>query len=239
MRARIGRGSHWWRTAAQMVQRGAVRSLVLRSLSVAYAVLGLDRRYARLLLFARDLTRPGPAIQTDVRFELSELSAHEADTYCRLRPDAGEAEVRRRLASGYRCLVSRVAGQIVGDVWFAAGDVWLPRLGRRVRLGPSDVYLYYASLSPELRGRNIGTARSRAVGEWLRREGYRRAVYAVSPYNRPALGVAAKLGAERLGSIGYVRVGPLERNFIRLAGAPLEWSRPGDGAGRAAPTRLI
>jgi ribosomal protein S18 acetylase RimI-like enzyme len=207
-----------------MVRRGAVRSLVLRSLSVAYSVLGLETRYVRVLLFGRDITNPPPPIRTDVPLELSELRDDQIAAYCRERPDLTEAEVRGRLAAGYRCLVSRIGERIVGEMWLATGEVWLPKLERSIRLEPEDVYVYYASLIPELRGRNVGSARSRLLGERLRREGYRRVLYSVAPHNRPARGLPAKLGAERLGTLGYVRIGPLERDFARVRGRRFEWT---------------
>jgi ribosomal protein S18 acetylase RimI-like enzyme len=208
-----------------MVRRGAVRSLVLRSLSVAYSALGLETRYVRVLLFGRDITTPPPPIRADVPLELSELRDDQIDAYCRERRDVTEVEVRRRLAAGYRCLVSRSGVRIVGEMWLATGKVWLPKPERWIRLEPKDVYVYYASLIPELRGRNVGTARSRLLGERLRHEGYRRVLYSVSPHNRPARGLPAKLGAERLGTIGYVRIGPLERDFARIRGRRFEWTR--------------
>jgi ribosomal protein S18 acetylase RimI-like enzyme len=198
-----------------MLRRGALRSVGLRSLSVAYDGLGFERWYVRVLLFARDLSKTPPGIEADRSLELRDLTEDEVVAFSRERPDPGDAEVRRRLAAGFRCVVARSGGRIVGETWLATGEVWLTKLGRRIVLRPDDIYVYYASVIPELRGRNIGSVRSRMLGEQLRAEGYRRMVYTVAPHNRPAFGPAMKLGAERLASIGYVRLGSLRLEFER------------------------
>jgi len=218
------RWSHWSRTLAQMLRRGAVRSLVLRVSSVTYSVLGLDRLYARVLVFGRDITKPAPPVRTQVELELRELGAAETAAHCRERGEPTEAEVRRRIGAGYRFMVSRSGSRIVGEMWLATGDVWLSKLERWLRLEPDDVYVYYASLVPDLRGRDLGTARARVLGERLHQEGYRRIVYTVAPHNRPARGLPAKLGAELLGTLGYVRIGRLRRNFTFLRGQARQWS---------------
>lgn len=227
MRLAPGRTLVWLRTSARMIRRGALRSLVLRSLSVAYAALGLDRWYGRVLLFSRDVTASPPAIGADLPLELRDLTEDEIGGFCRARPDVGEADVRRRLDAGYRCLVSRSGERIVGEIWLVTGEVWHSALKRPIRLAPSDVYVYNSFVIPELRGRNLGTARSRLLGERLCAEGYRRMVYTVAPHNRPGLGPSAKLGAERLGSLGYVRVGSLQLDFARLHEGGFNWTRRG------------
>jgi GNAT superfamily N-acetyltransferase len=234
MRRASGKWLRWLRTVAHMLHRGSVRSLLLRSLSVVSSELGLDRYYVRVLLFQRDITRSAPAIRADIPLELRDLAEDEIAGYCRQRTDPDEAEVRRRLADGYRCLVSWSDGRIIGEIWLGYGELWLGKLERRIRLSPDDVYVYHSFVIPELRGRNVGTARARLLGEHLRKEGSRRLVYTVAPHNRPGLGTPAKLGAECLGSVGYLRVGPFQRDFARLRGRRLEWTRRAE----PAPTAL-
>jgi GNAT superfamily N-acetyltransferase len=200
---------------------------------VASSELGLDRYYVRVLLFQRDITRSAPGIRADLPLELRDLAEDDIADYCRQRADPGEAEVRRRLAAGYRCLVSWSEGRIIGEIWLGYEELWLGKLQRRIRLAPDDVYVYYSFVVPELRGRNVGTARARLMGERLMKAGSRRLVYTVAPHNRPGLGAPAKLGAERLGSVGYLRIGPYQRDFARLRGRRFEWTRHVAGAPNA------
>jgi ribosomal protein S18 acetylase RimI-like enzyme len=213
-----------------MLRRGSVRSALLRTSSIAASGLGLDRCYVRVLLFQRDITRSPPAVRADIPLELRDLAEDDIAGYCRQRAGPDAAEVRRRLAAGYRCLVSWSDGRIVGEIWLGYDELWLERLQRRIRLAPHDAYVYYSFVIPELRGRNVGTARARLLGEHLRKEGSRRLVYMVAPHNRPGLGAPVKLRAERLGSVGYLRLGPFQRDFARLRGRRFEWTRH---AGRA------
>jgi GNAT superfamily N-acetyltransferase len=203
-----------------MLRRRAFRSLLLRSLTIAYAALGLEKAYLRVLIFERDIARASASATSDIDVEVRELRCDDIAAYGRYRPERDVAELDRRLAAGMRCFLTLSEGHVVGELWVVTVELWLAQLERLVPLAPDELWVYEAFVIPELRGRNVATVRATLVGERLKNEGYRRLLWLVSPHNRPQLGSAAKLGARRLGSAGYVRLGPFRRDFVRMRGHP-------------------
>jgi hypothetical protein len=196
--------------------------LLLRSLSAAYKGLRLDHCYRRVLLF--EYAGPvSPVPRSEYSLTVREISQRELVDYQRYRPDCDAAQIAQRLAAGERCFVGWHEARIVCDAWWVFGEVSL--FGRLIRLGSRDVWAHRSFVTPELRGRNIDTVRGVVTRAQLWAEGYNRCLFCIWPRNRSSLGSAAKWGAERVGSIGYLRLGPLQFDFEHIRGRPRRWTR--------------
>jgi hypothetical protein len=91
----------------------------------------------------------------------------------------------------------------------------------------AEVYMFGSFTAPELRGKNVATARSSAMLIGLREMGYRRAVAYVVPEDRAALGPVRKLGYRHVAWIGFAGIRPLCIAFVKEHGERLQtrWRR--------------
>jgi GNAT superfamily N-acetyltransferase len=197
--AAVGRG-------AELLREEGARALAVRALG--------ETVYRRLLIFERDLHEPPPSLDRApaVVFDLLDeggLAAYEA-----LRPGR-LAQATARLAAGDRCLAGWSDGRLVAVRWLATGSPHVEYLGLRLPLAPDEIYHYDTFTDPALRRRGVSIAAQRALFPRLRDEGYRWSVRAILPENRAAVADAARGGYERRGRMGYVRIGPFRREFLR------------------------
>lgn len=199
---------------------------------------GLSRLFARAAVVLRgavyrttvvvslDLSRPPPRHSTDVPIELRLLLPEDLQAYARLRDEpAGSMPGSGRLGRGDVCVAAWLDGEIVAIVWIAFENGRLDEVGREVRLAPDEVYLYDSYTAERVRERGVASARALWTAAYLREAGYRRAIGWISPQNRPAFGPARKAGYEIVGTVGFIRVGPLRWDFVQPVGARRRSSR--------------
>jgi hypothetical protein len=179
--------------------------------------------YGRVILFELDLATWVREVSTTIRLDVQELDLEHASAYLRARPDLGEAEMRRRLANGDRCYVTRTGDRITSAVWFGTGRMWIPEIASSIDLEPRQVYGYDSWTAPDLRGRNIAAARGVVTCAMLRDAGFRSIVAYVLAGNNSGIRPLAKLGFQRGAVLGSVRLGFLRLDFAGTDGTRTEW----------------
>jgi hypothetical protein len=192
---------------------------ILREDGVAalwYGILG-QTVYRRLTLMELVLDPLPPVVDSTLPLGVGFLTSREVSDYLELRPDADEQEVIARLARGERCFVARHNGLLVSARWIASGEAEIEYLGRRLPFAPDEVFLSDTFTSPSFRGNAISAAAGTRLAHVLAGEGIRRIIGAILPENRRAARAFDKAGARPFGKIGYVAIGPLRRDFIRVS----------------------
>jgi GNAT superfamily N-acetyltransferase len=191
--------------AVEVLRTEGVRALVSRAAS--------ETVYRRLALVERELENP---LDVDVPsgLEFGYLDERELDEYERLRP--GERDrAAARLAAGHRCFGTWAAGRLVAVRWLATGSPHVEYLDLFLPLPPDAIYHYDTFTDPLQRRRGISAATHGRLFSVLREEGFRCTVRAVLPENRAAVGDALRAGFRASGHIGYIRLGPWRRPFLR------------------------
>jgi GNAT superfamily N-acetyltransferase len=181
--------------------------------SFAFRVLG-ETVYRRLVIVERDLHEPPPELDRAPAVSFDFLDEGGLDGYEALRPGR-RAQAAARLAAGDRCFAGWSDGRLVAARWLATGTPLVEYLGVRLPLAADEIYHYDTFTDPELRRRGVSTAAQGALFPRLRDEGFRWSVRAILPENRAAVADAARGGYVRRGRFGYVRFGPLRREFVR------------------------
>jgi hypothetical protein len=195
------------RRAAKTLREQGARSFALKLLSWA-------RIYRRLLLCA--IYAPPTEMKADIPVEVSLLEEGEVDEYLAADSEADPATVQRRLGEGQRCFVGRWDGRIVGSAWTALGHVWIDYLQYDLPLEPDEFFVYDIRTFPEFRGHNV----SHTVGAWLGKYmtdlGFiRRGLALFFSENIPSLEMISAAGFEPVALVGYLRLGPIRRDFRR------------------------
>ena len=180
-----------------------MRALVVRAAS--------ETCYRRLILFEHDLREP-LAVDVAPDLEFRFLDEQDLDAYETLRPGTAR-QAADRLASGDRCFAAWRDGRLVAVRWLATGSPHVEYLGVQLRLADGEVYHYDTFTDPSERRRGISLASQARLFEALRRDGNRRALRAVLPENRAAVGDATRAGFRPCGRIGYVGLGRWRRAF--------------------------
>jgi GNAT superfamily N-acetyltransferase len=159
--------------------------------------------YRRLELVELDLT-VSPSL-AEVPFPLEFGFVTHEDT----------SEARRRLARGDRCFAAWSGSEIVSTRWLAEERGYIAYLDRWLALGQKDVYLYEAYTHPAHRGHGVSAAAFTRLVHVLAAEGRQRVVAAVLSENHAGRRAYEKVGYRRIGSVGYVKLGPWRRHFLR------------------------
>lgn len=198
--------------------------------SLWFKILG-ETVYRRVVVMERPLDEPVAEIAARLPVVVSLLRESEVDDYIEFRAGADPSELRRRLEDGQLCFVVRHEGRIVHSTWVATGRAWIDYLSREMRLLPDEVYVYEAFTAPAFRGQQISPARAVHLVRHFQEAGYRRLVALIVPENKQAFRAAQRTGYKPCGLMGYLRLGPWRRHFLRVArrGSP-----PGEP--RAAPS---
>lgn len=171
--------------------------------------------YRRLELVELDLRPPPPLADVPFPLEFGFLEQSEAADYAALGAGVDAEETRRRLERGERCFVARAGGRIVSGRWLASGQVFVSYLDRRLALEPDEVYVYETYTDPAQRGHAVSAAAGTRLAHLLAEEDARRIVAAALPENTPGRRAYEKAGYHPVGTIGYVKLGPWRRDFLR------------------------
>jgi hypothetical protein len=184
--------------------------------SVWFRLLAKTGIYRRLILGERPLDGLAPEVVAVLPFRVEPLGEAHLDAYRALRPDQDAAEVHRRLEAGHWCVAVWLDEQIIGALWLAGGRARIEYLGRDLELGPDEVYAYDGYTSPVFRGSGASPLRTAWSIRHASGLGYRRLLATFLPENQPALPLWNRVGYRRLGVIGYVKLGPWRRDFLRI-----------------------
>jgi hypothetical protein len=211
----------WWKVGGEVLRREGPARLVVRSTT---AVRGLV--YRDVILVALDLTHDVPDVATVVPVVMRLLGPADVESYARFRGLSVEhVTTRRRLEKGDACIAAWVDDEIVSAGWYSFENAWVDDVGRGLRLAPGEVFGYDLYTAESQRGRGVASERGRWAAGHLRAEGYQTFVAGISPQNLPVRGPAQKLGYDTLGRAGFVRLGPLRRDFVKPEGGRRRWAR--------------
>jgi GNAT superfamily N-acetyltransferase len=114
----------------------------------------------RMWILERELPRvPDPMPAIPVGIELRMLDRHARRDWVCQRGDASDwPQYRVALEHGHDLVLALRDGQTIGWAWLGTERVYLPPLGRDIRLTAGTGYLYDAYVRPAERGRGVGRA---------------------------------------------------------------------------------
>lgn len=175
--------------------------------------------YCYLLVYPLDSGGALPQAQVDLQIE--RLTPNNPETLHELaqiyRVPAEEEGILNRLADNEVCFLGMVDGRIIGYVWIRHTGVVREFRETLFTLASDEVYYHDAYVLPEMRGKNIYTTMKARTGQIMAEQyGKRRAISFVRYDNHASLNASRKLGAQRIGRIGYVKLfGKRIRYLIR------------------------
>src|SRR5262245_31787394 len=211
----------WWRLGGEVLRREGPGRLFVRS---GTALRGLV--YRDVILVALDVTHDVPDVERKVPVETRLLVWDDLEAYARFRTQTAEnGQTRRRLEKGDACIAAWLDGEIVSAAWYSFGTAWVDDIGRALTLAPGEVFGYDLYTAESQRGLGVASERGRWAAGYFREEGLRSVIAGISPQNLPVQGPAQKLGYDTLGRAGFVRLGPLRRDFVRPEGGRRRWAR--------------
>lgn len=174
--------------------------------------------YRRIVLVGRSLEQPPPEAETDLgSVSVRSLTRDDVASYARFQPDSDPKTVLKRLENGSLVYAAWNDGRIVSAAWVDRGTAHLDPIGVSLQLDPRDVYGRGSYTLPELRGHNVATVRMVGALRALREDGYEAFFGYVLPENRRAFRTAVKASLDRLGSIGWIGLGPFRLYFVVLS----------------------
>jgi hypothetical protein len=179
--------------------------------------LSFGRIYRRLILLERPLSAI-PEVSIPASLRVTVLQDSEIGAYLGFRRDQGAAKIRCRLAQGHRCFAVWHEDQIVHAAWAATGRAPIEYLSRDLALRPGEVFTFDSYTAPAFRGRGASPLRALVLGQHFRAHGYQSVLTTVLPENTVGFRPLEKVGAERVGVIGYIGVGPWRWHFCHRRG---------------------
>jgi hypothetical protein len=127
----------------------------------------------------------------------------------------GRAEIRRRLDEEQECWVASIAGEPAHWRWETGRPVFLPYLGRTLRLRRGDYSIVDVYTAPRFRGLGLHTEGTFLALERARARALVRLVGLVAWWNGPARRVIeVKTSRSVVGSVGYWDLGAGRRYFV-------------------------
>jgi acetyltransferase (GNAT) family protein len=182
--------------------------------------------YREVIFVALDVTREVPDVERKVPVTMRLLAPHDLEAYARFRAQpAGHPQALRRLEKGDACIAAWLDDEIVSAGWYSFGIARVDDIDRELVLAPGEIYGYDLYTSEGLRGLGVASQRGHWAAHHFRTCGYERVVAGLAPQNLPVQGPTRMLGYDTLGRAGFVRLGPLRRDFIRLEGGTRRWGR--------------
>jgi GNAT superfamily N-acetyltransferase len=142
------------------------------------------------------------------------LEKADADDYARLRPGVAATAVRHRLEHE-RCFGAWHDGRLVSARWVASGSADIEYLGRVLALAECEVWISDTFTDPAYRGHDVSPAAGAALARALAAEGVVRQLGGVLPENPLGVRAYEQAGYRRVGTVGYLRIGPWRRDFVR------------------------
>jgi GNAT superfamily N-acetyltransferase len=95
----------------------------------------------------------------------------------------------------------------VGALWVRFDRMWVSELGRSMSLRPGEAYGYASFTDPAHRGRGAATVLTQATMQYLKSEGYRRALGYVLRENAAGRAALRKLSFDSIGRVRWFHIG--------------------------------
>jgi GNAT superfamily N-acetyltransferase len=188
----------------------AGRTLGARRLSPSLLRWTVRREF---VVFVRDLWVRGPDEAPDLDVRWTDLSAAPVALLTRLDPAFADEDVGRLQREGQYCRLGWIGARVVHYRWDTIRPAYLPYLGRWYRPQRGDVLTSWLYTAPDQRGRGLQRASHADLGEQALARGCRRSLGIVAIWNAPSLRANDHTGRVRVGTIGYVAVGPWRSHF--------------------------
>jgi GNAT superfamily N-acetyltransferase len=194
----------------------------LRRLLDATCTLGAGRLAPSLLrwavrpefvVFARDLRVPWPHEVADPALRWTDLSASTAALLRHIDPAFDAKELGRLESEGQYCRLGWRGERLAHYRWDTTRPAYLPYLGRWYRPRSGDVLTTWLYTARDQRGRGIQRASHADLREQALARGCRRSLGIVAVWNAPSLRTNDHTGRVRVGTVGYVAIGPRRRYF--------------------------
>jgi ribosomal protein S18 acetylase RimI-like enzyme len=159
----------------------------------------------RMLILERAARRSDPGgAPVDVEFAF--LDRHARRDWACQRADEGDwPQFRVALEHEHELVLARRDGQTLGWAWLGYERVYLPPLGREIRLAPGVGYLYDAYVRPGERGRGIGRGLVGARCALADRRGLERLLSHVLVGNQPSVRALETHGFDVVGRTVFLR----------------------------------
>ena len=190
----------------EVLQEEGLKSLWFKVLSETF--------YRRVVLIERILDEPIHLMTSRIPVTINLMERSNVDEYCEFHLDATISDIQERLDSGHWCFIARYQGCIVHTCWAASRVVWFDYLYREIQLAPDEVFVYNSFTDPSFRGLNISGVRILEMVRFFQRAGYRRLIAVVTPENKSAFRPGQKSGYRPIGTLGFIRIGPIKRDFF-------------------------
>ena len=160
-------------------------------------------------MVSKDLKGTLPALPAPGKIRWTTLVEADIPDLLVSNPALREEDIRRWAADGQECTVARLGPTLVHYLWEASRPVYLPYLGRTLKLVDGDRCTTAVFTHPAFRNRGLYAASSvRALHE-ARRRGFVRMLGLAEWWNAPALHVMQDIaGRHVVGVVGYWQLGP-------------------------------
>jgi GNAT superfamily N-acetyltransferase len=177
------------------------------------------------VVFARDLRVPSPAEIPDPSVRWTDLSRSTASRLTEIDSAFDPRELGRLLREGQYCRLGWIGPRLVHYRWDTLQRAYLPYLGRWYRPRSGDVLTSWLYTAPEQRHRGVQRASHADLRDQALARGCRRSLGIVAAWNTPSLRTNDRTGRARVGTVGYVAIGPWRRYF---ATGSVRFDRDGD-----------
>ena len=170
------------------------------------------------LLYAQPLGNPALAsVKDDPQTQIARWQAGDARVSAFPRPPEVLAE---RWASGSRCYGAMVKGEVAGCIWIALNEHLEDEVRCRYQLPKDGVWDYDVLVLPRWRlGRTLARL-WKAVDTDLASEQRRWSFSRISRFNRASIGAHERLGAQVVGRVTFLKLGPWQMSWQGAALLP-------------------
>jgi GNAT superfamily N-acetyltransferase len=196
------------RRGLRVLREEGLRAFLLRLLDWA----GIYRRL-ELVSHPLELIRD---IRPTVPVTTGQLESSAVSEYIAFRPDQDAEEIKHRFDRGDLCFVARHEDRIVSACWLMLNRAYAEYLDREFEVGMNLVFPHDGFTLPEYRRQKVIHHLGEHIARYLKENGFAGVVMALHPSNTAALQGAATGRFKTVGSVGFVKIGPWRRDFVRL-----------------------
>jgi len=181
---------------------------------VGQEIVTLPYRRLQFVIVARSLLEPLPDLQPKIALEIREFKHADVELVRQIHRPSEARALARRLAHGHVGFLALYEGQPVGYAWACTQiDPALERV--HLALEPDDVFLTDAYTVPAYRGQGVQKALKSVRLQRFRDLGYHRALAIIEACNYPSLASWQKVGAQAIGRMTFLRIGPWRQSWLQ------------------------
>ncbi len=163
----------------------------------------IDLHYAVVLRRSLQVPFPPPKFPTGVTARLATVD--DLQLFKNMIPPIRLRRFERKLNAGELCLVALHEGEGVGLGWGSfANSITVNHTP--LKLGPKDLYLWGAYVTPAFRRRGLMTAMANMQLRIYQEQGWEYTYQITDWYNRPALNLARRMGCVPVANILTLRL---------------------------------